>query len=277
MVNLNRTEWISLAYFSFFILLAWFRPLSGMQRTRITMMGGLGIILVVAAAFADEMARFAAAPTIRNLLPALLMVLAYWQSGCFYVTPNRRLQERLLEIDRRIAFPFGKLHRSGRIRRLIFGYLEIAYLFCYPMVPLGIGILYLLKMESYSQDFWLMVLPPSYFCYAVVAFVQTLPPRVLEKGMPAVFPDCGKIRAFNIGIIRHAGIQVNTFPSAHAAASMAVALALLPLAPIAGWILVWIAVSIALAAVAGRYHFSADVFLGTAIAVIWFLLLRLFT
>lgn len=274
MVNFYPTEWISLAYFSFFILFAWFRPLSRLQRSRILMLGAAGILLVLIAAHSDATAQFAAASTIRNLLPAFLMVLAYWQSGFFFVTPNRRLQDKLLEIDRKIAFRFARLHLSVTFRRWIEGYLEIAYLFCYPMVPLGIGILYLLKMESLSEEFWLIVLPPSYFCYAVVAFVQTLPPRVLEHIEPDAFPGGGQIRRLNIGIIRHASIQVNTFPSAHAAASMAVALALLPLAPLAGWVFIWMAVSIALAAVAGRYHFAADVFLGTAIAVIWFLVVR---
>jgi len=267
MMSLYSTEWLNLAYFFFFVFLAFVLPLNSMQRRRVLSIGASAIFLLVATVTLDEAVHSPETTVFRNFLPAVLMVFAYWQSGQFYLRPNLWLQERLHNLDREIAGFLDRFRFNIRFKMWIDTYLEIAYLFCYPMVPLGVAVFYLMKLEPHAQEFWTIVLPPSYICYALVAFAQTHPPRVLE-GSGSQKP--GSIRKFNMGIIQHTSIQINTFPSAHAASSMAVALALIQFVPVAGWIFLWVAISIAIAAAAGRYHFTADVVLGTAIALIWF-------
>jgi PAP2 superfamily len=273
MENIYSPEWLSLGYFLFITIFSRLRPLTGFQKIRILQIGVTGILLLIVTVVMDEVLRSSFTRLFRNLLPALLMVLAYWQSGNFYIGPNERLQQKLLELDNKIARLFGNLYYGKAWKKWMDAYLEFAYLFCYPMVPLGVVVFYLMKLEPFVQQFWLIVLPPSYACYAAVAFVQTLPPRSVEQSVRES-PESRSIRKFNLGIILHASIQINTFPSAHAAASMAVALALLYFAPAAGWIFLWIAISIGIAAAVGRYHFTADVVLGTAIALFWFLIYR---
>jgi membrane-associated phospholipid phosphatase len=77
----------------------------------------------------------------------------------------------------------------------------------------------------------------------------------------------GRVRAFNLWILQRGSIQANTLPSAHVAITGACALSLLRLGPQpAGLIFLWIAVSIALGAVSGRYHYALDAILGFLVA-----------
>lgn len=269
MMSLYPTEWLNLAYFSFFLILSRMISLNSVKRRRVLWIGTSAIFLLIVTVMLDEVFHSSETSVFRNFLPAVLMVFAYWQSGQFYLRPNLRLQQSLHNLDREIARFLDRFRFNIRFKMWIDTYLEIAYLFCYPMVPLGVAVFYLMKLDPRAQEFWTIVLPPSYICYALVAFAQTHPPRVLEgTGIGDQKP--GPIRKFNMGIIQHTSIQINTFPSAHAASSMAVALALIQFVPVAGWIFLWVAMSIAIAAVVGRYHFVADVVLGAAIALIWF-------
>jgi membrane-associated phospholipid phosphatase len=77
----------------------------------------------------------------------------------------------------------------------------------------------------------------------------------------------GRVRAFNLWILERGSIQANTLPSAHVAIAGACALSLLRLGPLwAGAVFLWIAVSIALGAVSGRYHYALDAILGFVVA-----------
>jgi hypothetical protein len=274
-MKLYVTEWFCIASFCFFVLVSWLRPLTYRQRLIVFLTGILNISIVLGAAAMNHFFQNVVTTAIRNLIPAVIMVLAYWQSGLFYVKPNLRLQEKLWKMDQQIASFASRFFLGTSFRKWMKSYLELSYLFCYPMVPLGIAIFYFAGQESHATQFWAYVLPPAFICYAMVMFFQTLPPRLLESDFPAettIGAGAG-IRTFNMGIIRHASIQINTFPSAHAAASMAVALAILRFFPVAGWIMVCIAISIAVAAAVQRYHFAADVILGNAIAILWFVIL----
>ena len=80
-----------------------------------------------------------------------------------------------------------------------------------------------------------------------------------------------KIRALNQWILRRSSIQAITFPSAHVAASMAASLVLLAFVPWVGLVFTWLALSIAVAAVVGGYHYAADVLFALLIVVLVFL------
>jgi len=59
----------------------------------------------------------------------------------------------------------------------------------------------------------------------MLAFVQTRPPRVLEEKWGLSLAS-GRLRAFNLWILRNGSVRANTFPSAHVAIVVACALAL---------------------------------------------------
>jgi membrane-associated phospholipid phosphatase len=139
-------------------------------------------------------------------------------------------------------------------------------------MPFGLAALYLLREGHKADQFWAIVLAATYPCYGMLPHFQTRPPRVLEEPWSMQVPR-SRIRDFNLWILRHASIQANTVPSAHAASTMACALSLLILAPAwVGLIFLWIALSIAIGAVTGRYHYFVDVVLGCLAALAAFLI-----
>src|SRR5258708_14366390 len=96
--------------------------------------------------------------------------------------------------------------------------LELAYLLCYPMIPMSIATLYLLRLARYADSFWTVVLVSTYLSYAALPFLQTLPPRMLAEPWLEPLPPTS-VRRVNLWILRHASIHANTFPSAHVAAA----------------------------------------------------------
>lgn len=255
-------EWLNLIYFTCFVGLAWIRRLSLERRWNATLIGAAGLGLTLAAVVSGDYMPAAASSIVRDWLPAPLMLLAYWQAGQFFVASNARLQARLEEFDRRWLGSLVARPWKGWVG----GYLELAYLFCYPVVPLALATLYAGGGGAFAGEFWGIVLPASYFCYAMVPFFQTLPPRVREEAQ--VFGAApGWLRILNLIILRRASIHANTFPSAHVAASLAAALAVMRHQPGAGIVFLWIAASIAAGAVLRRYHFALDVLIGALVAL----------
>ena len=60
---------------------------------------------------------------------------------------------------------------------------------------------------------------------------------------------------------------MNTFPSGHAAGSLAVAFAVIGTLPWTGALLLVLAAAICVACVVGRYHYVVDVVAGAAVAL----------
>jgi membrane-associated phospholipid phosphatase len=207
---------------------------------------------------------------LRDWLPCLMMPLVYWQAGEFFLCANSDLQQLLVETDRIVVGPVVGWISRLRTRRWIAGILETAYLLCYPTIPMSVGVCYLLHIRRSLDYFWAVVLLSTYVSYIALAFFQTLPPRMLPEPWLKRLPP-NPVRALNLWILAKASTHVNTFPSAHVAASMAIALALLRLAPWpAGVVFLGLALTIAIAAFLGRYHFVLDAVTGTIIAILIF-------
>jgi membrane-associated phospholipid phosphatase len=107
----------------------------------------------------------------------------------------------------------------------------------------------------------------------MLPWLQTRPPRVVESLVPvpdrahlAVEP--GLFRRLNLAILRTSSNQVNTLPSGHVAAALAVALTVLASAPAAGVAFLALSAAIALATVVGRYHYAVDSLAGVAVALV---------
>jgi hypothetical protein len=119
----------------------------------------------------------------------------------------------------------------------------------------------------------MVVLVPTYMCYALVPLLPAFPPRFVDAESDARVPR-GKIRALNLWILHHGGIGANTFPSAHVTACIASSLVLLQHDFLVGICFLWISLSIAIAVVALRYHYIADAVLGIALPLVLFVILE---
>jgi membrane-associated phospholipid phosphatase len=258
-------EWINLVFFSFFVIVSWLRPLTSQRRIEIVVIGIAGIVLILAAQLGQRILPSLTVSVVRDWLPAALMPMAYWQAGRFSSRVNVSFQTRLQRLDEKLL--------RGRVPnqavkpgfRWIAASLELAYLSCYALVPMGLGVLYLAHMRRHATEYWSVVLAATYPCYAFTVFVQTLPPRLFEAD--SIRPKAGIIRTFNLWIVRRLSIGLNTFPSAHVTATLGGSLVLLHFVPSVGLAFVLVSIGIAIGAVLGRYHYAADVLVGAVLAV----------
>jgi PAP2 superfamily len=265
--NVRTAEGINTLTFSFFVVCAWLRPLSRRQRVRASAFGLAGILLTLAAYFAQASLRTPALSIVRDWLPVPLMMFVYWQTGQFFSHRNGALEARLLALDDKILGAFLGRRTIPSLNAAAASAFEFAYLFCYPLIPIGMLALYVLGLRVHADDYWAAVLPPTYLCYALLPFIQMFPPRLLAADRWRNLSR-GPIRDFNLWVLRHGSIQVNTFPSAHVASTMSASLVLLRLAPPVGVIFLVMAVGIALGAVFGRYHYAADAIAAAALALV---------
>lgn len=263
---MRKAEWISLVAFSFFILASWFRSLTKQRRTAIAGIGATGLVLITAIQFADQFLPQFAVSVARDWLPAALMPMVYWQAGCFSSRVNKSFQTILQRLDQKLLSGWMPNVAAKPSYRWVAVTLELAYLSCYVLVPMGLGVLYLAGLQRHTTEYWSVVLLATYPCYAFTAFVPTQPPRVLEKNLAGTVT--GNIRRFNLWIVRWLSIQLNTFPSAHVTATLGSSLVLLHFVPSIGLVFVLISIGIALGAVLGRYHYAADVLLAAALTVV---------
>jgi membrane-associated phospholipid phosphatase len=254
---------VSLAAFFYFVVMGWARRVNPKQQWQIVKLGLAGVALI---AIPELLAgRFpATARALGDWLPNVVLLVVYWQAGRFFGAPNQRLQDWLDEFDRkRLGKLLDSWTRRGS-RTWVGTYFELAYLLCYAVVPLGVGVLYLVHMRAAIDEYWLTVLPATYLCYIPMPFTQTLPPRLLHPAEAEAL-DGQKIRQVNLFILRHGSIHLNTLPSGHVAAAVSAALVLLRHTPAAGAVFLVMALSIAVGAVVGRYHYAADIVLGAIV------------
>ena len=270
------SEWIQVAFALLLGVAAWVTGLTShpLPMRRRWIVTGLAVIPIVVVCLGRLSAVFLSpghVSILRDCLAVALFLVPYWQTGEFFLEPNLKMQNRLLDFDRRLL-P-GIARKSGTERTVIGFLLEIAYLFCYPLVPLGLLAVYLTGRRDKAGGFWLVVLMSTYICYAITPFVPAFPPRSLSgdhADTSVTETSTSKARSFNRWILKRGSIHAISFPSAHVASAFAIALVLLRYALPVGVVFLVIAVLISLGAVVGRYHYALDVLLGAATALVVF-------
>ncbi len=265
---MRAAEWINLVYFVFLSGVACVRNLHGLRRRRIVTLAGIGILLTLAGRLSDRVVGEDWSSTGRNWLPTVTILIAYWQAGQFYIESSLRLQSWLQGVDDRLGVALRSV-ASVVGSRWVVAYLEVVYLFAYPLIPLALGVLLFSGFGVGDVDhFWTVVLLSSYSCYVMLPFAPTLPPRLAPgSGVDSRREWRENHRTFNLWILDWFGIGANTFPSGHVAATIAASLVLLENAPLAGAVFLWFSVSIAVSTVVRRYHFFVDAVLGALLAV----------
>ena len=196
------------------------------------------------------------------VLPPALLLLGYWSSGLLFAAPMPRVEraletlDRLLDVDRAAA----------ATPRAVAEILEVAYGGVYPLIPLALVIHVLGTRSPDPERFWTVILVTDFICFAFLPWLQTRPPRAFRTAEPWR----ARVRRLNLRVLGRTSIQVNTFPSGHAAEALAAALLVIG----APWPWVaYVALSallISAGAVLGRYHYAADALAGWVVAVgVW--------
>ena len=237
-------------YIALVVLWQWGRRPSAL---RALAAAAFGLFLTLVSVVAD------APILIEWIWPPLLLLIAYWSSGLLFVAPRSEQESALRWLDDRLAIQ----DVSRRTPRILVETFEAAYAGVYLLIPLA-----LLAHLQYSpapdpDRFWSIVLITDFICFGVLPWVQTRPPRALEPGEPWE----SSLRAFNLRVLGATSIQVNTFPSGHAAEGLVAFLLVLAAPP---WIVVPVllaAMAVSAGAVLGRYHYLADAVAGWVVAL----------
>lgn len=249
--------WVSASavYFVYVAAVAlWLPALSRTARMRAAAGALLGVALSAAGIHAEAFwLRF-------FVLPSVALLVGYWCSGLLWVAPMERIEKFLASSDRALSVPAV----AARVPRALSELLEIAYAGVYPLIPLAL-VLHLWYTRSPDGDrFWTVILLTDYVCFAMLPWIQTRPPRELEREVPWT----SSFRAFNLKLLGSTSTGVNTVPSGHAAEGLAAAL-LVTGAPLQVVAPMWIAaLAVAAGAVFGRYHYAVDALAGWFVAVI---------
>ncbi len=243
-------EWIVVAYFSGLTLAAWLVPVSLTRRVEAS---ALGVLVVVATVTVATTAPAA----LRAWCPHAFLIAGYWMPALLVPSaPERRFEEWLIRSDRRlrrvlpsVPKPLGPL-------------VELAYLLCYPLVPLSFAIIWLNGEGADVRRFWLSVLLAGYTCYVSLPWLVSRPPRSHpehdknRRGLPEI----------NARLLESLSHRFNTFPSGHVAVTAAAAASVAVVSVPAGLALGVAVAAISVGAAAGRYHYVIDVILGLVTA-----------
>jgi membrane-associated phospholipid phosphatase len=268
--QMRPAELIALVYF---LYLAIAGLALGRIRAAVASASALVVVATPHLAVFDLVWASAGAPFWLRLLweawPLVLLLLGYRLAGLFYTRPNAALERRLLHVDQRIADRVRRLvpSRGAAIAR---GWLELAYLCVYPLIPLGAIAVAFARSNEAVEGFWTVVLTAGFTCYGVLPWIQTRPPRWLEGPEGAAAHG---VRRLNLAILERGSVGVNTLPSGHAATAVATALVVCSHAPLIGAAFLLVATSIAVATVVGRYHYAVDTALGVLVGVLAWLVI----
>jgi len=265
-MELRASEWITVAYFAYLAGAAAVVPGIGRPQRRRAIGTALAVVIAVL-----TVAAFGTRATLwRDWMPLIYILIGYWLPALLVTGTDQVFERRLLAFDRRwLGENVATI--SERSPRAVIELLELAYLFCYPMVPIGFACLSVAGLHEESDRFWTAVLLAAFGCYGVLPWLPTRPPRAIE-GAP--MRSSGPVRRLNERVLGLASVQLNTFPSGHVAASLATALAVSARLPLAGLPLGLLALAIAIASVVGRYHYAADAVAGAALALLAFVISR---
>jgi membrane-associated phospholipid phosphatase len=248
----------SVAFFLYVALVVLWRGWQRPSARRALGGAASGLLLVLVSLVAD-------APfLVQWIWPPLLLLIAYWSSGLLFVAPQPRQEAALRWLDDRLRVQGV----SRRTPRAVGEILEAAYAGVYLLIPVALLVLLAFSLSPDPDRFWSVVLITDFVCFGALPWVQTRPPRALEAGEPWV----SSVRRFNLRLLGATSIQVNTFPSGHAAEALAAFLLVLA-APLPVVVLMFLAaLAVSAGAVLGRYHFLADALAGWGVALGVFLI-----
>ena len=290
--RLRVAEKLAIGFFGYTAIAALVFPLDLRQRLAVLGLDALAclVILLLSRYGVDERSRFLA--IFRDWLPCVLILMAYRESGLFFrPDPANRLDQLFVRWDDALLKNPWVVGALTALAPWLQRYLELAYLFCYPSVPLALGSVYLARRVAPGfsppsaapedgaterryrlaiNQFWTAALLAAFLCYVLYPFFPLTPPRELFHDLPG--PHVAPLlRGVNRWILGQYAVGASLFPSAHVATVTAAALVIRAYLPRVGTVLLILAASIAMATIYGRYHYAADALAGVLVGLAAFL------
>lgn len=277
--KLRVAEKLVCAVFGIAVFASLVFPLNWEGRLRICALNSAVWGTVILLSRYSEVNRCGLVSSIRDWFPCVLIPLAYRESGLFFSPdPTHRLDHLFIGWDQLLLQNSWSSHAFSLCAAWLLPYLELSYLLCYPLVPLGLGtIIWARHRGALKPDgrptgdlavdrFWTAVLLAVFTCYVAYPFFPLTPPRVLFPDLSSA-TTASALRELNLWLLHRNGDQASLFPSGHVASVMATALAVRAALPRVGWIFLVAAASVTAATVVGRYHYAADAVAGMLVGV----------
>lgn len=274
--RLRPAEKLILGFLAYAAVKGAFFPLS--TRQCLTIMGlnlltGT-VVLALSRPSGEKRTEFFAA--VRDWLPCVLILVAYRESGLFVIPdPTHRLDFLFVRWDKVLLENAWVERLLAECSPWLQDYLEICYLLCYPLVPLGLTSLYLARRsgvlggaetERAVNRFWTAVLLALLSCYAIFPLFPLTPPRDFFHDVPG--PRVQPVfRKMNFWLLGQYSVNACIFPSGHVAGVTAAGLSVWDYLPRVGVFFLIAAVSVAAATVYGRYHYAADALAGAVVGL----------
>jgi membrane-associated phospholipid phosphatase len=243
-------EWVVVAYFSALMLAVWLLPVGSASRRKAASLGSAVVVTVFVVAMTGPWA-------FRAWGPIAYLFAGYWMPALL-VTPTKdqSFEAWLARADT------GLRRWLPPVPRALAPLLELAYLLCYPLVPLSFTIVWIQGGSMDVERFWLAVLLSGYACYVTLPWLISRPPRARQQhGVRS------GIRHLNAHVLARWSHQFNTFPSGHVAVAAAAAVGAGSVSTEAGVAFGAVVAAISVGAAAGGYHYVLDVILGLIVAV----------
>ena len=214
---------------------------------------------VALARFPQTLLRPETVMAMRGWAAAVYILISYYTSGTLFVGPSAPFEAWLRRAD--VWLLRGSA--GPGLPRVAQAIVELLYAGTFLMIPTGFAILVASGFPSAADRYWTTVSLAEYVSFGMLPWLPSRPPWLVDNLRP---DDAHGIRRFGLIWVRRTSHRANTFPSGHTAGSLAVAFAVIPFAPIAGFGLLAIASGIAIGCVSGRYHYAVDVVAGVALA-----------
>jgi membrane-associated phospholipid phosphatase len=270
-LNLRTSEWLLICFFGYIAALApWFRDRPVLRYQPVLIWAFIWALLWLVAR--AEQTRFAqAAGMVRDWLPLIVTLKAFREMELFLpLRFEHRLEAGWIQWDHLVL---GEWHGRSMIEcfgKLIPFWLELCYLLVYGIGFFCVALLYLQHRRFDIDRFLTVYLLGTLLAYAIFPYFPSEPPRI-------VFPDVDQplittwARTLNLWILKIGTIHVGVFPSAHVSSAFSAAWGILLVRSDRrsfGYGLLLYAVSVSIATVYGRYHYTADVLAGFAVSLI---------
>ena len=235
----------------------------------------LVLVAIVALLFAlarAEQTRFGSTVSIiRDWLPIALTFLAFREMEFFLPSRFAHQYEAIwIRQDRLVLNAWHVRDVIESLGTAIPYYLELCYLLVYGVAAYCIAVLYVQERRRAVDLFLTVYLVGTLAAYALFPYFPSQPPRIVFPGVdnPSVTTW---LRELNLFLLNRLTIHVGVFPSAHVSSAFSAAWAmflLLPQRKAYGWGLLVYAVSVSIATIYGRYHYSADVLAGFGVSLL---------
>ena len=270
-LGLRKSEWVCIAFFCYIVGLWPFfrdRPHLGFQPLWITL-AVFTFLITLARLETGKWAKII--NHFRDWLPTALTLIAFQEMESFLPRRFPHHYEAIwIKQDLTLLQTWHLQRIIESCGAVIPFYLEFCYLLVYGFPFYCVGILYSRRLRRFVDVFFVIYMAGTLGTYALFPFFPSEPPRFLYPGV-ALPHFTSWVRHFNLFILNRASIHIGVFPSAHVSSAFSAAWAMFIIQPrkkILGWTLTFYAVSVSLATIYGRYHYSADVLAGIGVSVV---------